>query len=323
MSNDADADDLKAHRARNTVQALAVIGVTSALVSASAYLAWGSAAGFAAIAIVGGVALLATSLPAEQVMRFYHARPVPPDDSQLSSLVDVLAYRTGLKQRPALYIIPSLTETAFTAGTAAAPAIAVTEGLLRKLSLRETAGVLAHEFGHIYYDDLETLTFADVMSRLLLALSYVALALALVNLYAESFGPPLVPWAALALLYAAPAVGNGVQYLLSRDREYAADRAALALTGDMEGLRAGLAKMPSASGQMWEDLMFPVPVRRIPEPSLLRSHPPADVRIARIAEAEGQPTAERLVIAEQPMISLVGYGPLSMKPRYRWPGIWY
>lgn len=321
MSTDRDAEDRRVQRARNTVQALAVIGMTAALLSAVAYLIWGSAGAFAAIAVVGSIALAAPGIPPETVMRLYRARLVTPDDSQLSSLVDVLSFRMGLPQRPQLYIVPSLTETAFTTGSASAPAIAVTEGLLRKLSLRETAGVIAHEMGHIYYDDLETLGLADVMSRLLLGLSYVALALALINLYFEQFGPALVPWSALVLLYAAPALGNLLQLGLSRHREFAADRAAVALTGDLQGMRTALTRLEQGQGHFWEDLMFPVPARRIPEPSLLRSHPPADERIRLLAEIEHQIQAEPLEIAEQPMI--VGYGALDMRPRYRWPGLWY
>lgn len=323
MTTEHDTPERRQHRARNTVQALAIIGSTSGLVATTAYLIWGAAGAFAAIAAVGSVALLASAVPATAMMRLYRGRLVPPDDSQLSSLVDVLAFRASLPVRPALYIVPSLTETAFTTGNASAPAIAVTEGLLRKHTLRETAAIVAHEIGHIYNDDLEVLAFADVMSRLLLGLAYVSLGLALVNLYYEQFGTPLVPWAALVLLYVAPALGNLVQLTLSRVREHAADEVALALTGDPHGIEAMLAKATATQGAIWEDLMFPVPARRIPEPSLLRSHPTSDTRLAHLMQFANAELPERIVIAEQPMISLVGYSAHSMRPRYRFPGLWY
>ena len=30
-----------------------------------------------------------------------------------------------------------------------------------------------------------------------------------------------------------------------------------------------------------------------------------------------------LDVAEGPRISLVGVGPIEMRPRYRWPGVWF
>jgi heat shock protein HtpX len=28
-------------------------------------------------------------------------------------------------------------------------------------------------------------------------------------------------------------------------------------------------------------------------------------------------------VAEEPMISLIGLGPIAMRPRYRFPGVWF
>ena len=68
--------------------------------------------------------------------------------------------------------------------------------------------------------------------------------------------------------------------------------------------------------------MFPVPARRIPQPSLLRSHP----RPRSASHACGRWGAEMLPpieVVEEPMVSLVGMGPGAMRPRYRFPGVWF
>ena len=66
--------------------------------------------------------------------------------------------------------------------------------------------------------------------------------------------------------------------------------------------------------------MFPVPSRRIPQPSLLRSHPPTEQRVARLLALENREMAPPIEVVEEPMVSMVGMGPGSMQPRYRFPG---
>lgn len=297
------------------------------LVAVPAVLLWGIAGILAAGGLVALTVALAPRLPPETVMRLYRATRIPPDDSQLSSLVDILAYRADLPQRPDLYVIPSATLNAFAVGSRVHSAVAVTEGLLRRLSLAETAGVLAHEMAHIRNGDLAVMGIADVITRVLQLMSYAALGLALFNVLAFVRGDDMISWWAVLAVYLAPALSSLMQLGLSRAREFEADRTAVALTGDAEALASALRGLETHTGHFWEDLMFPVPARRVPLPSLLRSHPETEARIRRLAapDASSAPPArhDRLIIVEQPMFSLVGYGPGDMRPRYRWPGLWF
>jgi heat shock protein HtpX len=290
-------------------------------------LLWGPAGAAVPAALLALVWLLALRMPPEAVMRLYQATRVAPDDSQLSSLIDVLTYRAELKRRPDLYVIPSTTLNAFAAGSRDHSAVAVTEGLLRRLSLAETAGVLAHEIAHIRNNDLMVLGLADVMTRLLQLMSYLALGLAAFNVVAIATGEDPVSWWAVLGLYLAPAASSLLQLGLSRAREFEADRQAVALTGDPGALASALRRLETYTGHFWEDLMFPVPARRVPHPSPLRSHPETGERIRRIEALSNVSGATAghtpLVIVEQPMMSLVGYGPGDMRPRYRWPGVWF
>lgn len=308
------------HNVAHSLVLLASLGVLTGL---SAYILTGLVGLIIVALLVVGIALGAPRMPAGTLMRLYHARLVPPDDSQLSSLVDVLAYRAGLSQRPDLYLIPSLTILAFAAGPAERPAIAISEGLVRRLSLREIAGVIAHEVAHIRNGDLWVMGLADLTARVMQGLSLLALALAAINLTIQLRGGETMSWLAIALLYATPALLNLLQLALSRMREFEADRDAAALTGDAVGLAGALRRIDTYTGHFWEDLLPPVAVRRVPQPSLLRTHPPADARIARVLDAARAPATDPLVIIERPMLSLVGMGPASMRPRLRWPGLWY
>ena len=76
-----------------------------------------------------------------------------------------------------------------------------------------------------------------------------------------------------------------------------ADRAAADLTGDPEGLVRALVKLERLVGRFWEEILLPG--RRIPEPSLLRTHPPTESRIRRLRDLVAGRTT--------PIPALVGY----------------
>ena len=99
-------------------------------------------------------------------MRLYGARPYEPASlKQVNALVGELAQRAALTRTPDLYVVPSSMLGAFSLGTVNRSAIAVTEGLLRQLTMREIAAVLAREVGHVGFGDLYVLSIADWVTR--------------------------------------------------------------------------------------------------------------------------------------------------------------
>jgi heat shock protein HtpX len=319
-----DAEAQREHARRNLLHTVALISGLGGLLAVSALLIWGwlgvaGAAIMTLLAAVGG-----QRVPPELVMRLYRARPVDPlQGGSLNTVMDELARRAELPVRPLLYVIPSLTLNAFATGTPRHAAIAITEGLLRKLDLREIVAVLAHEISHIRNNDLAVMGLADVMTRLMQSLSYVALVLAAMNVLAGLVGDQAVSWWAVLLLYLAPALASLIQLGLSRAREYDADLEAAMLTGDPDGLISALRRLEHYTGSIWEDLMYPVPARRVPVPSILRTHPSTSDRVARLIELADRRPEPTLVVAEGPMTTLVGLGPIALAPRYRWPGVWF
>ncbi len=314
----------EAHKHRNLVQSILLVGAIGLILLVSAALIWSWTGAFFALVTVLVLGAFGPRVSPETVMRLYRARPVDPrHGSQLSHIVEVLADRAELPAHPRLYVVPSMTLNAFATGRPDNAAIAVTEGLLRRLSLREVAGVLAHEMSHIRNNDLFVMSLADAMTRFTQVMSYLALFLALLNLPSLLFGGPAFPWFAILLLYLAPTASSLLQLGLSRTREFDADLEGAGLTGDPLGLASALRSLERHEGRFWEDLMFPVPTRRIPQPSVLRSHPNTEERIARLIELQSQPQARPITVAEEPMFSLVGVGPIEMAPRYRWPGVWF
>jgi heat shock protein HtpX len=319
-----DANRLREHKTRNDLHSALLIGGIGSVTTFSVWLIWSWTGVLVALILIGALYAFAPRLPPAVVMRMYRAKPLDRGHGgQIIYLVDELARRAELPAAPAIYLIPSMTLNAFAAGRRDKAVIGITEGLLRRLSLRELTGVLAHEISHIRNNDLSVMSLADIMTRFGQLLSYIAIFLAIFNLPAMLLGDSDVPLMALVLLYLAPTIGSLLQLGLSRTREYDADLEGAGLTGDPRGLASALEKLERYQGHFWEDMMLPVPARRIPQPSLLRSHPPTDQRVARLLALENHDLAPPIEVVEEPMVSLVGMGPGSMQPRYRFPGVWY
>lgn len=312
------------HKRHNLVHSVALIVSIAAITSVATWLIWGKLGVLIALTWLFLLAAFGPRLKPEAAMRLFSARPLGPGQGgQLPTIVAKLAERAELPNVPELYVIPSLTLNSFATGTPKRSAIAVTEGLLRRMTMREIVGVIGHEMSHIRNDDLSVMTLADTMTRFVQTLSYVALFLALLNLIGLMDDDPPFSWWAILLLYLAPALTSMLQLALSRTREFDADLEGAMLTGDPMGLASALRRLDEGTGRFWEDLMYPVPARRVPVPSLLRTHPSTEERVARLVAlkpAEGMPP---LALIEEPMVSLAGWGPRELRPRYRFPGVWY
>jgi heat shock protein HtpX len=213
---------------------------------------------------------------------------------------------------------------AFAVGSPEHSAIGITAGLLRGLDRRELAGVLAHEISHIRRRDTWVMSLADLITRATHGLSVIGQVLLLLNFPLLLMGALTVPWTAVLLLILAPTLSGLLQLALSRAREYDADLGAVELTGDPRGLASALGRLERLNAG-WIERIF-LPGRRVPDPSLLRTHPSTAERIRRLHELEGRPTS-----AEPPdrMMPEVPAGAVRIPvrvvrgPRWHLSGLWY
>jgi heat shock protein HtpX len=320
-----DETVLRAHKLQNQLQTMALLIGMAILLALPVALIWGATGLIAAIIMMILMFIAARSTPPELIMRAYRATPVTEQfGAQLSHIVKVLTERAGLPATPSLYIIPSLTLNAFATGSRERSAVAITEGLLRKLTMKELAAVLAHEVSHIKNNDLGVMAIADIASRLVQGMSYFAVLLAVLNsLNMLVNGESVVSWLAVVILYLAPLLSSLLQLGLSRAREYDADLEAAQLTGNPSWLSSALLRLERHTGVFWEDLTMPVPGRKVPQPSVLRSHPTTENRIARLEEMAVPSNLPPILIREEPFVSIVSASLIEMRPRYRFPGIWF
>ena len=180
--------------------------------------------------------------------------------------------------------------------------------------------MLAHELSHIRNRDLWLMMLADAIGRLTSLMSNAGLVLLVLNLPLVLTGQAVTPWALVALLVLAPTATSLLQLALSRAREFDADLDAARLTGDPAGLASALAKLERRQGRFWEEVILPG--RRMPDPSLLRTHPPSGERVRRLLElyAPAGPLPE----IEDGPVDLPAYAAARLAPpRLRWHGVWY
>jgi len=309
------------HALANRLQSLLLLAVMGGFLALLGWLLWGGD-GIVLLLLLGAVLLLLNPVVAPQlIMRMYRATPLTPAQAPaLNSALAELARRAGLAAVPALYYIPSSILTAFTVGRRDDAAIAVTDGLLRTLDTREVIGVLAHEMSHVRNNDTWVMGVADMFSRLTSMLSLFGQLLLFLYLPLILVSNIDINWFAIFILIFAPSLSALAQLGLSRTREYDADLNAARLTGDPEGLARALVKIEQRSGSFLERIFLPG--RRIPEPSLLRTHPPTEERVRRLMELKlpGRPLPQPPV----DFISAPAFGArVERPPRWRITGLWH
>ncbi|GAB4258399.1 MAG: zinc metalloprotease HtpX [Pararhodobacter sp.] len=241
------------------------------------------------VAIVAGTIgslLFAPAIPSRVLLGAYRARRLTGREfPEGVAMLAELARRAGLPRVPELYYVPSQLPNAFAMGRPEESVVCVSDGLLRLLNRRELAGVLAHEVAHIANRDLWIMGLADALSRAVSLASWIGQMLLVVNLPLILAGVAHVPWTVPLVLIFSPTIMALLQLALSRTREYDADLGGAGLTGDPAGLASALVKLERRTGRFWEEMFLPG--RRIPEPSLLRTHPPTEERVRRLQALAG------------------------------------
>lgn len=310
-------DRVTHHSWINRLQTLLLIGLLLGISLLAGWLLFGKE-GFWLVILASIVILLVEPAAASRLtLKLYRACPIAPHEApELYRIMAFLADRAGLAHMPTLYYIASPMVNAFTVGNRRQAAIALTDGLLRCLSIRETAGVLAHETAHIANGDLFVMGLADYISRLTSILALVGQILLILALPSVLLGYAKINWAILLLLVFSPYLTMLLQLGLSRVREFNADLKAIQLTGDPEALAAALAKIERVS-HSWRAWILPGWGN--PEPSWLRTHPATEERIRRLLTLRPRHSGQW---PNQP-ISYRVHSPRHSSPRWYPGGFWH
>jgi heat shock protein HtpX len=229
---------------KNQIKTILLLGVLSAiLIGFGALLGRGWVIGFALLALA--LNLGAYFFSDRIVLRMHRAEPLPEAAApRLHAIVRDLSMRAGIPM-PRLFRVASPQPNAFATGrNPENGVIAVTDGILRLLSERELAGVLAHEIGHIRNRDILVSTIAAAVAG---AISYIGSMLQFTAIFGGGDEDAPNPLAALVLAIVAPIAAILVQLGISRSREYLADETGARLSHDPSALATALERLEGAS----------------------------------------------------------------------------
>jgi heat shock protein HtpX len=233
------------------------------------------------------------------VLRMYGAQEMSPDNAPwLYAIVQEIAMRGGIPS-PKLYLIRENAPNAFATGrNPAHSSIAVTEGLFRTLTKDELTAVIAHEIGHIKNRDTLIMTIAATFAG---ALSMIA-NMAMWSTFLGNSGSSdeedhsSSPLAGLFGILIAPIAAMLIQASISRSREFLADEASAHLSRNPLALASALRNISSHTQVAPQPLGSPSTAHLcIINPfsggglsRLFSTHPPTEVRIARLEELAGR-----------------------------------
>jgi heat shock protein HtpX len=250
---------------------------------------------FLIILLIGGLAFLQYFTSDKIALAASRAKVVDRDEApELHDMVERLSAMADLP-KPRVAVIPTDVPNAFATGRSPKRSVvAVTEGLWNRLSKPEIEGVLAHELSHIGNRDVAIMTISSFFAM-------VAAVLMRMGLWGGMFGGDrdrsggapvwLIMFAVSMLTYV---ISYVLILMISRYREYAADRGAAIITGAPENLMSALQRISSSMTQIPQrdlrevqgmNAFFIVPTNvRSSFAQLFMTHPPLEKRLARLAE---------------------------------------
>ena len=264
-----------------------------------------------------------------------HAQPATgPEYLQLRNIVEGVAIAAGVPT-PAVYVVHDPAPNAFATGLKPEKAaVAVTTGLMERLSRRELEGVIAHEVGHIRNRDTSFMTLVVltvgaimVLSTVLVRIGYFATVMFRggnsrsknsANSAAVAIGLAFLAVGAIGFVLAIPAA-TLLKAALSRRREVMADATAVQLTRNPTGIRAALEKLEAdttvvgAMSTTTAHLWIESPLQRQRGGGfissigrLFDSHPPLAERIETLRRYEGLDPGGRGPVDAVPTIASGG-----------------
>lgn len=223
-------------------------------------------------------------------LRMHNAQPATrASHPELVDMVAELSANAGLPT-PAVYVIHEDQPNAFATGRSPEnAAVAATTGLMRMLTREELAGVMAHELAHIKNRDTLIMTVAATLAGAISMLAQFGFFLG--GSSSENRNPLGFVGVLLAVILA-PMAAAMIQMMISRTREYSADRTGAEICRNPLWLASALAKisggarrfeMESAEANPASAHLFIVnPLSGQRMDNLFSTHPAAENRISAL-----------------------------------------
>jgi heat shock protein HtpX len=260
---------------------------------------WGRGYGYGGIVFALVIALISglTSYygGAGMILALSRAKRIEKKDNpQLFNVIEELTIAAGVPM-PAVYIIEDSAPNAFATGRDPEHAsLAITKGLLEKLSRDELQGVMAHELSHVQNRDILFSMMVGIMVGSIVLVSDFFVRSVIWGRGGrrkggdKSSGPLILIGLVLAII--APLFAKMLQLAVSRQREYLADASGAQLTRYPEGLASALEKISGdkevleVANRATQHMYIVNPIKPFEKraKSLFSTHPPIEERVARL-----------------------------------------
>ncbi|HEY8469239.1 MAG TPA: zinc metalloprotease HtpX [Longimicrobiales bacterium] len=239
------------------------------------------------------------------VLRMYRAQVIGPEQApELYEMVDRLRRRAGLPM-PTVAIAPSEQPNAFATGRSPERAVVCcTAGILRLVNKDELEGVIAHELAHIKHRHMLVGTVAATMAGAIAMIGDIVRWGAIFGGFGRNDDEGANPFAMLAMAIVAPIAAMIIQFAISRQNEYQADRTGamicgkpLALAGALRRLEAYAHRIPMQVNPAAAQLAIVNPLagqRGLGLLNLFSTHPSTEERVARLEALAGDPAFRQL-----------------------------
>lgn len=273
----------------NLVRTAMLIALMTALFMGVGYMIGGTGGMMIALIIAAAMNLFSYWNSDKMVLRMHHAVEVDAQSApEYYRIVADLAQNAGLPM-PKVYVIHNQQPNAFATGrNPENAAVAASVGLLEALSDEEVAAVMAHELAHVQNRDTLIMTITATLAG----------AISMLGNFALFFGGnrdnnnPFGFIGVLVAMIVAPFAAMLVQMMISRTREYSADRRGAEICGNPLWLASALRKIAMGAGRVVNEdaernpatahmfIINPLNGQRMD--SLFSTHPATENRIAAL-----------------------------------------
>ncbi|MDD5397594.1 MAG: M48 family metallopeptidase [Dehalococcoidia bacterium] len=238
------------------------------------------------------------------------ARKIGPDDMpRIYNVVEEMKIASGLDKMPDIYIVDDPAMNAFATGRDKNHAtLAVTSGLLQKLTRDELQGVVGHEMAHIRNRDVLLMAMCSVLLGTIVIIAWYGSRVLFFTggtRRSSSGGGGaqiIILLAAIAFMILAPIMAQFIYLAISRKREYLADASSALYTRYPEGLASALEKIAASTEQVKS-------VNSATAPMFIINPFRKNGRVAEDLSSTHPPISERIRIlrAMAGNVSLAGY----------------
>jgi heat shock protein HtpX len=230
----------------NYVKTAMLLAGLTALFMGVGYLIGGAGGAMIALVVAAGMNIFTYWNSDKMVLSMAGAQEVDARTApDLYNMVAELAARAQMPM-PKVYMMDEAQPNAFATGrNPENAAVAVTTGLLERLSREEVAGVVAHELAHIKNHDTLIMTITATIAGAISMLAQFGMFFG--GNRDSNGGGGMGIIGTLAMVILAPIAAMLVQMAISRTREYSADKLGAQICGQPVWLASALAKISNAA----------------------------------------------------------------------------